>query len=203
MAFAVSTGALLAVARHGLILGLAAIFGISPILARAEPPACPALAAALPAFTPAAAGETAPDVPFLEGDDTARRLADYGGKPLVLNFWATWCAPCVREMPDLDRLRADFAVEGIEVLAISEDRQGMAKVDAFYAETGIVNLPRLLDPKGALSRALKLRGMPTTYFFDAAGRTIGSVEGPAPWHEPALRTALKACLRAGVGPGGA
>ena len=197
MALAVSTGVLPSIARRSLILGLVAIFGISPILARAEAATCPALAAALPGFVPSSAGEMASDVPFIDGPNPARRLTDFRGRALVVNFWATWCAPCVREMPDLDRLRADVADNGIEVLAISEDRQGLAKVDEFYAETGIVNLPRLLDDKGTLSRALKLRGLPTTLFFDAAGRRIGQIEGTAPWHEPAVRAALSACLLAG------
>ena len=194
MSLAVSTGALLAKARGALILLQAAIFGISPILARAEPPACPALAAAMPGFKAETGTEAAPTVPFVDGAGPARQLGDYRGKPLVVNFWATWCAPCVREMPDLDNLRADFAADGIEVLAISEDRQGMAKVDGFYAETRIVHLPRLLDEKGALSRALKLRGMPTTFFFDAQGHRLGSVEGTAPWQNADLRAALKSCL---------
>lgn len=194
MSKAFSPGALRGIASRALILGLAAIFGISPILARAEPARCSGLAAVLPGFVAAADGEAAPDVTFTDAVAGPRRLADFQGRALVVNFWATWCAPCVREMPDLDRLRVDLAAAGIDVLAISEDRQGMAKVDEFYAATGIVNLPRLLDDKGVLSRALKLRGLPTTFLFDAAGRRLGHVEGTAPWHEPALRAALTACV---------
>ncbi len=194
MSKVLSPGALRGIARRALILGLAAIFGISPILARAEPATCPGLAAAWPGFVASPDGEAAPEVSFTDAAAGARRLADFRGRSLVVNFWATWCAPCVREMPDLDRLRADVAADGIEVLAISEDRQGMAKVDEFYAASGIVNLPRLLDDKGALSRALKLRGMPTTFLFDAAGRRLGHIEGTAPWHDPDFRTALTACF---------
>ena len=140
----------------------------------------------------------APDTVFLEDGTKERRLADYAGHPIVLNFWATWCAPCVREMPDLDALRAAYIAEGIEVLAISEDQAGMAKIDPFYTKAGIVHLPKLVDDRGALSRALGVRAMPTTVLFDAQGIRIGEVVGTAHWGEAKTQNALRACLTGGA-----
>lgn len=176
----------------GLLLGT--IVGISPLLARADTGQCVAFAAQVPGFELAANPEPAPTTVFFEDGTLERRLADYAGKPIVLNFWATWCAPCVREMPDLDSLRAALLPDGIEVLAVSEDRSGLAKVDPFYAEAGIVNLPKLVDDRGKLSRALGVRAMPTTVLFDDQGLRIGHVVGTAHWVEPETLGALRSCL---------
>ena len=181
----------------GLLVG--AIVGISPPLARADAGACAAFGKAVKGFEAAETSTAAPHTVFLEDGTVERRLADHAGRPVVLNFWATWCAPCVREMPDLDSLHAVFAAEGIDVLAVSEDRSGMDKVAPFYAKAGIVHLSRLVDDQGKLSRALGVRAMPTTFLFDADGRQIGQVIGAAAWNEPTVQAALRVCLRGGAG----
>jgi thiol-disulfide isomerase/thioredoxin len=126
----------------------------------------------------------APPITFNDAEGTARRLADFAGKGLVVNFWATWCAPCVAEMPALDRLQAAVAGEGILVLALSSDRGGRAQVEPFYGRVGIRHLGLWLDPRMAAGRSLGVRGLPTTMIVDRAGNERGRLEGPAAWDHP-------------------
>ncbi len=138
----------------------------------------------------------APEIAFRDDADRALTLADFRGKLVVLNFWATWCAPCVEEMPALRRLHTAGTREGIEVVALSLDRGGLRQVAPFFAEHGLKGLPVYLDPSGASMRAFKLRGLPTTVVIDPAGRDTGRLEGAAAWDS---KDAL-AMLRALRGP---
>jgi thiol-disulfide isomerase/thioredoxin len=123
----------------------------------------------------------APQTGFLDADGQEITLAAFEGKVVLLNFWATWCAPCVREMPTLDRLQDKLGLEGLEVLAVSEDRGGLAVVAPFFEQLGLQHLKIYLDPQGALSRKFGLDGLPTTLLIDAQGRLVGGLEGPAEW----------------------
>jgi thiol-disulfide isomerase/thioredoxin len=145
-------------------------------------------------FEAASSRNPAPTVSFLENGDTARTLADYRGKGVVVNFWATWCPPCVKEMPSLNRLRADLAGEGIVVLALSSDRGGAAVVGKFYAKKGITNLAVMIDEKSKVARAVGIPGLPTTVMYDAEGREIGRVLGAAEWDAPESIAFMRACL---------
>lgn len=113
------------------------------------------------------------------------------GKALVVNFWATWCAPCVAEMPALDRLRAMVAGEGIEVLALSSDRGGRAQVEPFYQRIGIRNLGIWLDPRGGTGRALGVRVLPTTILVDRGGMEVARLLGEAEWDQPPVVAAVR------------
>jgi len=137
--------------------------------------------AALPAFR------------FLTADGTARSMADYAGQAVVLNFWATWCVPCVAEMAALDLLAREM-VGRLTVLALSSDRGGAAPVERFYKERGIVTLPVLLDPRGDAARALGARGIPTTVLIDGGGRERGRIEGAADWSSPAAMAVIRAVV---------
>lgn len=135
---------------------------------------------ALPApMLAAGPGTPVPELRFRLADGTERTLADYAGRAVVLNFWATWCVPCVAEMPALDALAG--AVPGAAVLPLSSDRGGVAAVQRFYAARGVAHLPVVLDPLGAAARAAGARGIPTTLLIDAAGLERGRVEGAADW----------------------
>ena len=92
---------------------------------------------------------------FQDGDGTPRTLADYAGRGLVVNLWATWCAPCVAEMPELQELARKVAGDGILVLPLSSDRGGAEVVRRFYAANRIDGLPVLLDPRGEAARVWK------------------------------------------------
>lgn len=131
------------------------------------------------------------DLHFSAADGTARTLADYAGKAVVLNLWATWCVPCVREMPALDDLAKMVAGDGIVVLPVSSDHGGAAAVQRFYAEHGIENLPILLDPMSAMAHALNVRGIPTTFLIDKNGNELGWLEGSADWSAPDTLTVVR------------
>ena len=131
-----------------------------------------------------------PEVRFTGADGAEHTLAEYAGRGIVLNLWATWCVPCVAEMASLDSL-ARQAPDGIVVLALSSDRGGAQAVQRFYAERGIRTLPVSLDLRGAAARALGARGIPTTMLIDRAGQERARVEGAADWAAPAAVAAIR------------
>lgn len=125
-----------------------------------------------------------PDTPITDGDDRPAKLADFRGRLTLVNFWATWCAPCVRELPSLDRLQASFDAKKFRVVAINEDRGGAAVAKPFLEKLGLNRLALYIDTRLALAQALGLRGMPTSYLIDRSGRVIGALTGPAEWDSP-------------------
>ncbi len=131
---------------------------------------------------------------FTDADGTPLSLADYRGRGVVLNLWATWCVPCVREMPSLDALARTVAASGIAVLPLSSDRQGAPVVQRFYADRGIKTLPVLLDPSSAVAHALNVRGIPTTLLIDKQGREVAWLEGGADWSVPDAVAAVRLAL---------
>ena len=145
----------------------------------------------LAALRPARKDMAVPEIRFTAADGAARTLADYAGQGVVLNLWATWCPPCVAEMPALDELARDLRAERVAVLALSSDRGGAAVVERFYKDRGIRDLSVLLDPRGDAARALGVRGLPTTLVIDRKGRERARVEGPADWAAPASVRAIR------------
>ena len=142
-------------------------------------------------------GKAVPEFQFTTADGTVRTLADYAGQGVVLNFWATWCVPCVAEMPALDALARLVATDRVAVLALSSDRGGAPPVERFYKEKKIQTLAVLLDPKGEAARAFSARGIPTTVLIDRAGKERGRVEGAAEWGNPAAVDAVRRMVTAG------
>ena len=128
-----------------------------------------------------------PDEPFTDLDGGEHRLTDYAGKPLLVNFWATWCAPCREEMPSLDALRAEMGGEDFEVLTIAAGPNSPNAIRTFFADEGIESLPTLTDPRMQLARSLGIVGLPVTLLIDAEGREVARLPGEADWmSEPAL-----------------
>jgi len=132
----------------------------------------------------------APEIAFQDADGKALSLADFRGRVVVLNYWATWCQPCVAEMPSLDRLQAQMGARGVSVVAISVDRGGLRQVAPFFAANALHHLAVYLDPQGASMRALAIRGLPTTIVIDGQGRERGRLEGEAAWDSPAAERLL-------------
>ncbi|WP_245624475.1 TlpA family protein disulfide reductase [Belnapia moabensis] len=132
-----------------------------------------------------------PEFSFTDADGKPHTVADFAGKGLLINLWATWCPPCVAEMPALDRAQAALAAEGIVILALSSDRGGRAMVEPFYRDKGIRQLGLWLDPRGAASRALGARGLPTTLVVDREGRERARAEGDQPWDSPEMLAAIR------------
>ena len=123
---------------------------------------------------------TLPDAQVTTLDGTPKHLvADWKGRTLVLNFWATWCIPCVAELPALDHLAQSDPT--LTIIALSADRTGAEAVKPFLAAHGIAHLTTLLDPHMEVGRAFGVAGFPTTLIIDAAGHLRGRLEGPADW----------------------
>lgn len=119
--------------------------------------------------------------PFYDGGANEVSLNSFKGSGLIVNFWATWCVPCVKEMPALDRLAAKISASNVKVLALSVDRKALEKVPVFYKEIGIKNLGVMFDEKGVLSKLMGVKGLPTTVLIRADGTVFGSVVGMAEW----------------------
>ena len=136
----------------------------------------------------------APDTTYFDSAGNEHRLTDLKGRGIVLNFWATWCAPCVREMPQLERLKELVAANQIDVLAISQDRQGAVVVKKFYAANKLLGLDILVDKGSRMIRSLKGRGLPTTVLFNKKGREVGRVIGMADWDSPEVVAFIRRCL---------
>jgi thiol-disulfide isomerase/thioredoxin len=136
----------------------------------------------------------APELSFLDGQGNALSLEDFRGKVVVLNLWATWCAPCRHEMPSLDRLQAAFGDDGLLVLPLSLDRGEVSQIEAFYDEVGLSTLKIYHDPKAAVGRAFAAYGLPTTIVIDREGQEIGRLLGPAEWDSEEAMALIRAVL---------
>lgn len=143
---------------------------------------------------PESAREPAPDIEFLDMEGKPARLSDFRGYVVVLNLWATWCAPCREEMPSLDRLQAAFADRPVLVVALSVDRQGPERVRAFLDEIGISNLHVYRDPSMRVTRVLRVPGLPATLLIDRAGREVGRHLGIAEWDGDEVQAAIRGLL---------
>ncbi len=121
-------------------------------------------------------------------------LEAYRGKWVVLNFWATWCAPCRLEMPSLDRLQV--ALPDLVVLPVATGRNPPEAIARFYEEAGVKNLPILRDPKAALSRSAGVLGLPVTLILNPEGQEVGRLIGGAEWDSPEALALLDALMPA-------
>ena len=127
-----------------------------------------------------------PDFGFKDSDARPMRISDYRGKVILLNLWATWCTPCRKEMPALDRLQARLGGPDFEVIALSVDRDGLSTVKVFYEQIGIRHLRIYMDESGQAMPELGVAAIPTTLLIDPGGNEIGRKIGPADWDSPAM-----------------
>jgi thiol-disulfide isomerase/thioredoxin len=128
------------------------------------------------------AGRPAPDTGFKDPDGGDISLADFKGAPVLVNLWATWCAPCVKELPTLDQLAGSHAVDGqLGVIAVSQDMAPQGSVKAFLARLGIEHVGAYHDDKMALSGALGVQVMPTSILYGSDGHEIWRYIGDLDW----------------------
>jgi thiol-disulfide isomerase/thioredoxin len=165
------------------------------------PPVVPTVRAAEPAadeaplgkFIPSKPLRPAPQIDFTGPDGKTLNFEDFAGKLVLVNLWATWCAPCRREMPSLDRLQTRLG-DKITVLAISEDMGGSKAAAPFIAKLGLKALKAYLDPKNAVGQAFKVDGLPTSFLIDRQGQVRGRVEGEAEWDSPKMLAIIEPFL---------
>jgi len=189
-----------AVAAAAVLYGMGAPGGKAAAL-------CPAAAAARSAaLAPLAHGEIAalnvdrapkraPDIAFVDPEGRKLTLADFRGKTLLLNLWASWCAPCRAEMPALDRLQQSAGGSNFEVVAVNVDTSRLDRPAAFLDQIGVKTLTRYADPSGDAFEKLRLAGkalgLPTSLVIDGDGCELGVVAGPVDWDAAGARQAIK------------
>lgn len=124
------------------------------------------------------------------------RLEDYRGKHVVLNFWATWCAPCRKEMPQLSELQREFGGDAFEVVTIATGRNALPAMKEFFAEIGVDNLPLHRDPRQKLAREMGVFGLPITVILDPEGRELARLQGDADWSSDSAKAIVAALIGA-------
>ncbi len=132
-------------------------------------------------FKPALSIINAPETPFTDRYGQKLTLKNYRGKTILVNFWATWCVPCIEEMPSLERLQNKFRGSRVKVLAISVDHRGWAKINPFIKRMNLTNVSIFHDVGSKLMLKLKVKGLPTTILFDHKGIEVGRLTGAAKW----------------------
>ncbi len=151
-------------------------------------------------FLPSEAPVSVSDLTFQDAEGNPRSMADYAGRTVLLNLWATWCVPCRKEMPALDRLQAELGSDAFTVVTVNIDRRNTERAKAFFSEIGIKNLPMLADPTMGVFETLKSRGraigMPTTMLVDPNGCEIGTMHGAAEWDSDDAKALIEAALKA-------
>ena len=144
-------------------------------------------------FVPSSQPFPAPDISVADEGGQTTRLSDLRGKLVLVNLWATWCGPCLREMPSLERLQSRLG-ERIAVLAVSEDRGGNKAVEPFIEKLGLKSVKIYIDPKSEVGHAFEVRGLPTSFVIGRDGNVLGRVEGAAEWDSPKILGVLEPLL---------
>src|SRR5580692_3507768 len=193
--------------------GLAVLYG-KGASGKDEAALCPNAAATAERLSPLAKGEVAAlavdkrpapavEVSFQAPDGKKLTLADFRGRNVLLNLWATWCVPCRAEMPALDRLQAKFGGPDFQVVAVNIDTNRLDRPKTFFADAGVKTLSLYADPSADVFEALKVAGkalgLPTSLLIDKDGCEIGVMAGPALWDSADAEAAVSALI--GRGPG--
>ncbi|MDJ1159568.1 TlpA disulfide reductase family protein [Chelatococcus sp. SYSU_G07232] len=200
---------LAAIAGLAVIGAAAALYGTRPSGGNGENAQCRAAAPVVERMAPLARGEVAavqvakepralPALAFTGPDGKPRTLADFKGKTVLLNLWATWCAPCRKEMPALDALQAKLGAEDFEVVAVNIDTRNLDRPKSWLAEVGVRNLAYYSDPEAKTFQELKAVGkafgMPTTVLVGKDGCELAHLSGPAEWASDDAVALLRAAL---------
>ena len=178
------------IGRRLLLASMAASFA-APALADLGPDL---LKGSLAKMTLAKPPKPVPEFAFADAEDKPLKLADYKGKVVLVNFWATWCVPCVKEMPSLDRLQAEMGKDKFIVLPLSLDGPSKPKVAPFYEDKKLAHLGIYFDKGKKSMQALDVSVLPTSILVDSEGREIARLEGEADWDKPEAIALMKAAI---------
>jgi len=176
--------------RRGLVLLVAAVLALAWLAGRPDAPLPPPPLGPLPA---PAARPPAPDFSLPAADGERTTLADFRGRVLILNFWATWCRPCRHELPALQSLRDTLVDEGLEVVGVSVDASDPESVARFARDQG-ARFPILHDPSEEVARRFATAAWPTTFVIDREGRQVYGIVGAWDWAAPETLAALRTLL---------
>ncbi len=149
---------------------------------------------AMAAFLVKADRKPVPDIAFQDGTGKPMRLSAWKGRVVLVNLWATWCAPCRKEMPALAALQKQLGSPEFEVVAISLDRKGVEAASAFLEETGAASLNLYVEPTARILSELEAIGLPATLLVDRKGNEIGRLLGPAEWNSPEAIALIRSAL---------
>src|SRR5437879_2158602 len=144
-------------------------------------------------FIPSSPPVPAPTISVVDLAGNTVSLSEFAGRLVLINLWATWCEPCLREMPSLERLQSRLG-DRIAVLGVSQDRGGGKTVEPFIAKLGLKSLKIYVDPKSAVGRAFEVKGLPTSLLIDRDGKVAGRVEGAAEWESSKIIAILERFL---------
>lgn len=136
------------------------------------------------------------DIAFGDLDGGRHKLADFNGKYALVNFWATWCAPCRKEMPGLDALQSEFGGDAFDIVTIATGRNSPTGIRKFFAEAGVENLPTYIDPKQKLARQMSVLALPITVILNPDGEEIARLQGDAEWDSDSARAIISALIGA-------
>jgi thiol-disulfide isomerase/thioredoxin len=179
--------------RRILILAIVLLFAAVPLLVTIfhEADEGPPLTGWMAQFTVNDASPPAPETTFLDADGRELRLDRFLGRVVLVNFWASWCEPCIREMPALDRLQGKLGGDEFTVLAINVDRGGVDAARPFLKKLKIAHLSLYLDRRMTLMRGLGVRRLPTSIVVGHDGRLKGRLEGVAEWDTPEVEALIR------------
>jgi len=137
-----------------------------------------------------------PDLAYKDEQNQPHLLKNDLGKLTIVHFWATWCGPCIDELPEVDKVQKKYASQGLKVISISEDGENRIKtVKDFFARSDITALSAYLDIGTAAFRKTEARGLPTSYFLNSAGLKIAIAEGPIDWKSPVAEKFITSHLK--------
>jgi len=194
----------------GAVAGVAAIYGIAGAARNQESAACPGAAAVSARLDPLVKGEVAalnlaaqpqpmPALSFLTPDGKPTSLADFRGRTVLLNLWATWCIPCRKEMPALNELQKALGGKDLEVVAVNIDTRNPDRIASFLEEAKVDRLARYTDPTTGVLQSLKNEGLalglPTTVLIDKQGCRLGVMSGGADWASEEAKKVIEAAIR--------
>lgn len=186
-----------------LLVGVGVVYGLATpgnnggtACAAATARLDPLIRGEVAALSPASPARSMPDIAFKADGDAPKTLADFRGKTVLVNLWATWCVPCRKEMPSLDKLQAALGGPDFQVVAVNVDTARLDKPRVFLKEVGATHLPFYADPTGAVLQTAKqdgpVLGLPTTFLVDRNGCALATMAGPADWASDDARKVIEA-----------